>query len=83
MKWNWQHKDWPNFRWDSPGLPELEAQFIQQAGILTGMSKHLHAEDLDTYVVEAMTSEALTTSEIEGNASIEIVSGPPSYKKWG
>ncbi|MCB0327926.1 MAG: Fic family protein [Bdellovibrionales bacterium] len=66
MKWNWQQHEWPRFWWDDQGFSDLEAQFLRQAGTLVGTSKHLHDDDLSTYIVDAMTSEALMTSEIEG-----------------
>jgi Fic family protein len=66
MKWNWQQPDWPDFRWDSTALAALEAEFLQQSGVLIGSVKHLADGDRATITIDIMTSEALKTSEIEG-----------------
>lgn len=66
MKWNWQQPDWPEFRWDSAALAALEAQFLQQSGILIGSIKHLADDARAAVTIDIMTGEALKTSEIEG-----------------
>jgi Fic family protein len=66
MNWNWQQPDWPNFRWESDELTALEAQFLQQSGIMIGSIKHLGHDDRMRVTVELMTGEAVKTSEIEG-----------------
>lgn len=66
MKWNWQQSDWPEFRWNSAPLAALEAQFLQQSGILIGSVKHLTEDDRAAATIDIMTGEALKTSEIEG-----------------
>src|SRR2546428_14064296 len=64
--WNWQLPDWPNFTWDKTRLAQAERQFLIGAGTLVGAVKHLDVEEHDQIIVEAISSEALTTSEIEG-----------------
>jgi Fic family protein len=54
MKWNWQQPDWPDFSWDESRLRKAEEHFLVGTGMLTGTLKHLPL------------SEAVTTSEIEG-----------------
>ena len=66
MTWNWQQPDWPNFAWNSARLALAERQFLITAGSLVGALKHLGDEDCNHLTVEAMSTEALTTSEIEG-----------------
>ena len=66
MTWNWQDPDWPNFVWDRNRLLAAEQQFLVGGGVLVGTVKHLGNEDRDQLTVEAMSSEAVTTSEIEG-----------------
>ncbi len=39
MKWNWQHKDWPDFRWDQSALAEFESRHLRQSGILIGKAR--------------------------------------------
>ncbi len=66
MKWNWQQPDWPDFSWKQPRLLKAEALFLVEAGEYAGTAKHLGAEDREQLTVEAMSTEAVTTSEIEG-----------------
>ena len=66
MKWNWQRPDWPKFSWDAARLRKVEEHFLLQSGVVTGIFKHLGAEDRDQLTVDAISTEALTTSEIEG-----------------
>ena len=66
MEWNWQKDDWPEFTYRKSALADLEASFLHQSGIFLGALKHVSAEDKDTLVVDLMSTEALKTSEIEG-----------------
>ena len=66
MKWNWQGSDWPNFRWQNARLALAEAEFLVGGGMLAGTIKHLSGEERQQLAVEAMSSEAVTTSAIEG-----------------
>lgn len=66
MTWNWQKSDWPNFAWDRARLEKAEQQFLLGGGVLVGTVKHLGEEDREHLTVEAMSTEAVTTSEIEG-----------------
>ena len=66
MKWNWQLPDWPNFTWDKARLAVAEEQFLVGGGVLIGTVKHLGEDDRNQLTVEAMSAEAVTTSEIEG-----------------
>lgn len=66
MKWNWQKADWPRFSWDKDRLAALEEQFPMEAGVYIGTTKHLGADEREQLIVEAMSTEGVTTSEIEG-----------------
>ena len=66
MKWNWQQPDWPHFTWDRNRFALAEQQFLLSGGVLLGTVKHLGEEERNQLTVEAMSTEALTTSEIEG-----------------
>lgn len=66
MTWNWQKLDWPHFSWDRARLAKAEEQFLLEAGVFVGTVKHLGKDDREQLTVEAMSTEALTTSEIEG-----------------
>jgi Fic family protein len=67
MTWNWQQSDWPIFTWDRARLEIAEQQFLIGGGVLVCAVKHLGSEEQDQLTIEAMSSEALTTSEIEGD----------------
>jgi len=66
MMWNWQQPDWPHFTWNQGRLALAEQRFLVGGGVLLGTVKHLGEEQRNQLTVEAMTTEALTTSEIEG-----------------
>jgi Fic family protein len=66
MTWNWQKPDWPNFRWDRARLEPAEKQFLVGGGVFVGTVRHLGKEERDQLTIEAMSTEAVTTSEIEG-----------------
>jgi Fic family protein len=66
MSWNWQKSNWPNFRWDHARLETAEKQFLVSGGVFVGTVRHLGKEEHDQLTIEAMSTEAVTTSEIEG-----------------
>lgn len=66
MKWNWQKNEWPQFNYKRSALADLEARFLRQSGVFLGALKHVSAADKDTLTVDLMSTEALKTSEIEG-----------------
>jgi Fic family protein len=66
MTWNWQRPDWPQFTWKSSRFAAAEQQFLVGGGTFVGAIKHLGEEDRNQLTVEAMSTEAITTSEIEG-----------------
>jgi Fic family protein len=66
MRWNWQQPDWPNFSWDRARLVRAEEQFLRGTGFLIGSARHLGEDGRNQLIVEGMSGEAMTTSEIEG-----------------
>jgi len=66
MTWNWQQTDWPEFRWDPARITGAERQFTLESGVLLGTLRHVGPEDREHLSIEAMSTEAVTTSEIEG-----------------
>jgi Fic family protein len=66
MAWNWQHPDWPSFRWDAEALAPLEARFLHNVGEQVGSIKHVGEDDRNDITIDIMTGEAMKTSEIEG-----------------
>jgi Fic family protein len=66
MTCNWQQSDWPDFTWNQDRLAAAEKEFLLGSGVFLGAIKHLDKDDRNQLTVEAMSTEALTTSEIEG-----------------
>jgi len=64
--WNWQLKDWPEFRYDCSKMEALEAEFLRQSGIFIGSFRHVGDEDKQQLCIELISNEAINTSEIEG-----------------
>ncbi|MCX8495853.1 MAG: Fic family protein [Akkermansiaceae bacterium] len=64
--WNWQLKDWPEFRYDCAKMEALEAEFLRQSGIFIGSFRHVGDEDKQQLCIELISNEAINTSEIEG-----------------
>ena len=58
--------DWPDFHWDRSQMAASEEEFLLGAGVVVGTIKHLGQDEHSELLVEMMSGEALTTSEIEG-----------------
>jgi Fic family protein len=68
MTWNWQRLDWPNFTWDAALLRQAEEHFLLGSGMFAGILKHLNELDQEQLKIEAISMEAITTSEIEARS---------------
>ena len=66
MKWNWQKPAWPRFQWDARALAEREGRFLREAGVVVGALKHVGEDQRSNLVIELISTEAVKTSEIEG-----------------
>ncbi len=66
MKWNWQHKNWPNFQFKKEEISKLESEFTFNSGLVFGVYKHLDKQNQENLTIELIASEALKTSAIEG-----------------
>ena len=66
MNWNWQQADWPEFSWSTTRLAKAEERFLLRAGVFQGTLRHLDGGSRERLTVEAISREALNTSEIEG-----------------
>jgi Fic family protein len=66
MEWNWQQPGWPNFSWNALRLARAEQYFLRGSGVLVGAVTHLGPEDREQLTIGAIGTEAVTTSEIEG-----------------
>jgi Fic family protein len=66
MRYNWQNPDWPQFHYNLSGLQDSISRYLIEAGSLTGDLDRL-PENLQTEtLIDIMVSEALKSSEIEG-----------------
>ncbi len=70
MTWNWQKSDWPKFRWEVARLALAEKEFLIAGGKLAGTIRHLGENEREQITVDSMSTEAVTTSEIEGECWI-------------
>jgi len=66
MVWNWQLPNWPQFTYDSSSIASLESQFLQGAGGVFAILKHLNDKKKKQFIVEVLSAEGLNSAEIEG-----------------
>ena len=66
MKYNWQLPDWTKFKYDDAVLDALCMNFALETGELKGIVDSLSNEIREETILEFMISEAIKTSEIEG-----------------
>lgn len=66
MKYNWQQKDWPNFQYKTDEIEELLFDFAQRTGRLSGVLDGFSESEQTDAMINLMVSEAIKTSEIEG-----------------
>lgn len=66
IKWIWQHKEYPNFKYNKSKLTNLISKLDYNRGILDGISKLFNENDIVNIEIETLTDEAINTSLIEG-----------------
>jgi len=66
MTYNWQQKDWPNFRFETRRLESQIAEFAEKTGRISGMLAGLSPEAVLSAEIGFMVAEAVKSSEIEG-----------------
>lgn len=66
MAWNWELPGWPKFEWNPENLRTREKAFMENAAIAVGTMRHLGKDDREAVVIELLSSDALSTSAIEG-----------------
>lgn len=66
MTYNWQHPDWPNFKYDLYNVEDILFNFAEQIGHVSGILKAMPEDVQMEAVIDVMVSEAIKTSEIEG-----------------
>ncbi len=66
MKYNWQQPDWPDFKYDISDIQDVLFAFAQKTGHVSGILKSLPDSTQTEAILDLMVSEAIKTSEIEG-----------------
>jgi len=66
MRYNWQQPDWRKFTYDSTAIEQLLFDFAEKAGRISGFLKGMSEDAQTEAMVDMMVSEAIKTSEIEG-----------------
>ena len=66
MKYNWQKKGWPNFNYTLEKLKVYEIQFANVMGRTEGVLKYVDEHNRKNFFIDMMCTEAMNTSEIEG-----------------
>lgn len=64
--YNWQQKDWPNFKYTTTEIEEKLFEFSQRAGRVNGILEGLSDTMQMEAILSLMVAEAVKTSEIEG-----------------
>ena len=66
MTYIWQLKEWPNFTWDNNAVDQNAYAYALEASSLVGEVKHLSENQKADAMIDLMVSEAVKTSQIEG-----------------
>lgn len=66
MRYNWQHPEWPTFKYNMSPLQDLLYAYVKNAGLLSATFQNIDGELSQDARIEHMTEEALHTSHIEG-----------------
>ena len=66
MTYNWQQTDWPNFKYNLKDSENLLFDFAEKVGRISGFLEGLSEDAQTEAMIDTMVSEAIKTSEIEG-----------------
>jgi len=66
MSYNWQQPDWSKFRYKITAIENLLFDFAEKSGRISGVLKGLSEGAQTEAMIDMMVSEAVKTSEIEG-----------------
>lgn len=66
MTYNWQQPDWPHFRYDLSSIHEILFSIAEKTGLISGKLTHLDKNLQMEAIVDFIITEAIKTSEIEG-----------------
>ena len=73
MNWNWQHPDWPRFRYSTGRLAERETLFLRQSGVVVGTVRHLPDSIMSNDPPAGMLLQGTTASS---GWSVPVLNGP-------
>ena len=66
MRYNWQQKDWPDFRYDIKVVEPVLWTYAEKTARLSGQLELLPPDQRTAAVIEILTAEAMKTAAIEG-----------------
>lgn len=66
MNYIWKQKNWPRFTYSVDRLQQISIAFAQESGLVNGLLMGLNEELKQEALLDLLISEALKTSEIEG-----------------
>lgn len=66
QQYNWQHPKWPTFDYSLKDCQAALYAYIKETALLSGALLHLSKAEVENTLIEIMVTEALKTSEIEG-----------------
>ena len=66
MMYNWQQPGWPDFRYNLPEIEDTLFAFAEETGHVSGILKTMPQAMQTEAILDLMVSEAIKTSEIEG-----------------
>ena len=66
MIYNWQLREWANFTFNRDAISDIVSFFIEKEGEADVVLQSLNSEELQEELIRCIISEAITTSEIEG-----------------
>jgi Fic family protein len=64
--YNWQQNDWPDFKFSQEGIEDQLLVFSEKVGRVSGILEALPESNRQDAIVEIILTEAIKTSEIEG-----------------
>lgn len=66
MSYNWQQEGWPEFKFTPGIIEDVQLKFLLKSGKSSGRYSGIMEEKKDQLLVDILLSEAIKTSEIEG-----------------
>ena len=61
MRWNGQHAEWPDFRWQNRLIAEAEQRFVERISVTIGSLRHLSSNKREGLAVALLERDAMNT----------------------